>query len=290
MHAYESEGSLEDLYFTLTWRHKERIFILVVFSPNSFYIKVGVQGTREKSCNMEEQLTNQIQILRDQCNEKKSSLQDHVNSIEILREEINMMSEKKAELERRMQTLLQEREALNSGLDDATYKIISLEHQIREQELQLRQCQREVMELHELNSILGSQVETLSNKVQSNNHSLLQEMECDDMSHTNESYKLKSWGKKEICKKQKWFNETCEEAVKKRASSWEEWPKDLKNEGRKETYQLMRRETSKILRMEIRKHMTVLINKIEEESQNINSRNMFQSIKRLRNRKCGTMI
>nr|CAD7268119.1 unnamed protein product [Timema shepardi] len=55
----------------------------------------------------------------------------------------------------------------------------------------LRQCQREVMELHELNSMLGSQVETLSNKVQSNNHSLLQEMECDDMSHTNESYKLK---------------------------------------------------------------------------------------------------
>nr|CAD7415119.1 unnamed protein product [Timema poppensis] len=47
------------------------------------------------------------------------------------------------------------------------------------------------MELHELNSMLGSQVETLSNKVQSNNHSLLQEMECDDMSHTNESYKLK---------------------------------------------------------------------------------------------------
>nr|CAD7402798.1 unnamed protein product [Timema cristinae] len=40
-----------------------------------------------RSCNMEEQLTNQIQILRDQCNEKKSSLQDHVNSIEILREE-----------------------------------------------------------------------------------------------------------------------------------------------------------------------------------------------------------
>nr|CAD7573181.1 unnamed protein product [Timema californicum] len=143
------------------------------------------------SCNMEEQLTNQIQTLRDQCNEKKSSLQDHVNSIEILREEINMMSEKKAELERRMQTLLKEREALNSGLDDATYKIMSLEHQIREQELQLRQCQREVMELHELNSMLGSQVETLSNKVQSNNHSLLQEMECDDMSHTNESYKLK---------------------------------------------------------------------------------------------------
>jgi hypothetical protein len=47
------------------------------------------------------------------------------------------MSEKKCELERRLQSLLSEREDLGLALDEATDRIFMLEHQAREQEHQV---------------------------------------------------------------------------------------------------------------------------------------------------------
>ncbi|KAJ8886303.1 hypothetical protein PR048_012514 [Dryococelus australis] len=51
---------------------------------------------------------------------------------------IQMMSEKKADLERRLQALLKEREALNCALEEATDRIVVLEQHIHDQELQIR--------------------------------------------------------------------------------------------------------------------------------------------------------
>jgi hypothetical protein len=47
------------------------------------------------------------------------------------------MSEKKCELERKLQSLLNEREGLGLALDEAADRIFMLEHQAREQELQV---------------------------------------------------------------------------------------------------------------------------------------------------------
>jgi hypothetical protein len=47
------------------------------------------------------------------------------------------MSEKKCEMERKLQSLLSEREGLSLALDEATDRIVMLEHQAREQELQV---------------------------------------------------------------------------------------------------------------------------------------------------------
>jgi hypothetical protein len=47
------------------------------------------------------------------------------------------MSEKKCEMERKLQSLLSEREGLGLALDEATDRIVMLEHQAREQELQV---------------------------------------------------------------------------------------------------------------------------------------------------------
>lgn len=135
----------------------------------------------KESSRIEEQLTAQLQGLRDQCNLKKSSLQDHVSSLEVLRDEINLMSEKKCEMERKLQSLLSEREGLGLALDEATDRIVMLEHQAREQELQLRQAQRELEELRVVNGSLGERMETLSAQNSSlGPRSLLHEMECDD--------------------------------------------------------------------------------------------------------------
>jgi len=135
----------------------------------------------KESSRVEEQLTAQLQGLRDQCNLKKSSLQDHMSSLEVLRDEINLMSEKKCEMERKLQSLLSEREGLGLALDEATDRIVMLEHQAREQELQLRQAQRELEELRVANGSLGERIETLSAQSSSPGpRSLLREMECDD--------------------------------------------------------------------------------------------------------------
>lgn len=134
----------------------------------------------KESSRIEEQLTAQLQGLRDQCNLKKSSLQDHVSSLEVLRDEINLMSEKKCEMERKLQSLLSEREGLGLALDEATDRIVMLEHQAREQELQLRQAQRELEELRVANGSLGERIEILSAQSSSPGpRSLLHEMECD---------------------------------------------------------------------------------------------------------------
>ncbi|XP_021940797.1 bicaudal D-related protein homolog [Zootermopsis nevadensis] len=141
----------------------------------------------KESSRVEEQLTVQLQGLRDQCNLKKSSLQDHVSSLEVLRDEIHLMSEKKCELERRLQSLLSEREDLGSALDEATDRIVMLEHKAREQELQLHQAQREIEELRATNGSLGERIEVLSAHSSSPGpRSLLQEMECDDTSSESE--------------------------------------------------------------------------------------------------------
>lgn len=135
----------------------------------------------KESSRTEEQLTAQLQGLRDQCNLKKSSLQDHMSSLEVLRDEINLMSEKKCEMERKLQALLSEREGLGLALDEATDRIVMLEHQAREQELQLRQAQRELKELRVANGSLGERIGILSAQSSSPGHrSLLHEMECDD--------------------------------------------------------------------------------------------------------------
>jgi hypothetical protein len=52
-----------------------------------------------QSSRVEEQLTAQLQGLRDQCNLKKSSLQDHMSSLEVLRDEVPIMWNSHVQLE-----------------------------------------------------------------------------------------------------------------------------------------------------------------------------------------------
>ncbi|KAK2726186.1 bicaudal D-related protein homolog isoform X1 [Artemia franciscana] len=116
---------------------------------------------KEASKN-EENLCQQLQTLRDQFNARRSNFQDHVSHLEMLREEINMITEKKQDLERRMQNMLSEREGLSSTLDETTDRIMDLENKNREQENQLIASRRELNELRIANSNLMDQLETLN--------------------------------------------------------------------------------------------------------------------------------
>jgi coiled-coil domain-containing protein 64 len=110
----------------------------------------------------EEQLSAQLQGLRDQFTLRKSSLQDHAGHLELMREEILILTEKKSDLERRMQILLTERDGLTSNLDESSDRIVGLERQCHEQEVCLRETQRELNELRSANGSLCERLESIS--------------------------------------------------------------------------------------------------------------------------------
>jgi len=110
----------------------------------------------------EDQLSGQLQGLRDQFSLRKSNLQDHVGHLEIMREEVMMLTEKKNELERRMQQLLSEREGLSCNLDESSDRIHVLERRCHEQELTLRESQRELADTRNANGSLCQRLESMS--------------------------------------------------------------------------------------------------------------------------------
>ncbi len=62
------------------------------------------------------------------------SMQDHVTHLEMLREEINLITRRKLELEKKVAALIDERETLTTTLDETADKIVMLERHTREQE------------------------------------------------------------------------------------------------------------------------------------------------------------
>ena len=85
----------------------------------------------------ESELQNRIASLREQVTDKRITVQDHVTHLEILREEIDLVTHRKNELEKKVQNLLHERESLNSALDESNEKILYLERHARDQECQV---------------------------------------------------------------------------------------------------------------------------------------------------------
>ncbi|KAI5736347.1 hypothetical protein M8J76_002290 [Diaphorina citri] len=147
-------------------------------------VSVVIEQTKKLSSKTEEVLTAQLQGLRDQCNLRKSSLQDHQSSLEVLRDEMQFLSEKKSELERRVQQISSEKEQLIATLEEATDRVMMLERHTREQEIQVRVSQRELEDLKSVNGSLGSRLEALgsSSVYSEQRRSLHAEMECDDSS------------------------------------------------------------------------------------------------------------
>ncbi|XP_076038913.1 bicaudal D-related protein homolog isoform X2 [Oratosquilla oratoria] len=131
----------------------------------------------------EEQLNQQLQALRDQFNVRKSNMSEHVTTLEMLREEITLLTDKKCELERRIDNLVGEREGLSVNLDESSDRILMLEKQSREQEAMLRLNQRDLDDLRHTNLSLIDRLEAVSRNSSSpsmGNLSLMNEMDMSD--------------------------------------------------------------------------------------------------------------
>lgn len=85
--------------------------------------------------SVESQLQKQIQTLKEQLSVGKTNLQEHMSSVDGLRDELELVMEKKNELERRLQLMASERDSMAHALEEASDKILLLERHTREQEL-----------------------------------------------------------------------------------------------------------------------------------------------------------
>lgn len=70
--------------------------------------------------------------------------------------QISVISCKKADLERKLDSLIAEKEGLSLNLEDSSEKILILEKQNREQELQIATCLHEINEIRATNQTLAA--------------------------------------------------------------------------------------------------------------------------------------
>merc|ERR1712227_117709 len=135
------------------------------------------------SSRTEESLTVELQSMRDQVYNKKTSMSDHVQILETLREEITIMTERKIDLERRIEALYAEREGLSSTLDESADRIVMLEKEARERDCLIRNIKKESDEIKAQNLNLTDRLDSVyrsSSISPQGNLSILNEMEISD--------------------------------------------------------------------------------------------------------------
>ncbi|CAG5102192.1 Similar to CG17365: Bicaudal D-related protein homolog (Drosophila melanogaster), partial [Cotesia congregata] len=91
----------------------------------------------------EDQLLTEIKLLRDKCTLRSTTLQDHVSSLEILRDEVQLVSAQRTELERRSLELREERARAVSALEEAEERAAALERLSHEAEHRAKAAEQE---------------------------------------------------------------------------------------------------------------------------------------------------
>ncbi|KAL4711896.1 hypothetical protein ACJJTC_006065 [Scirpophaga incertulas] len=100
----------------------------------------------------------QLEGLKDQCSMRKTSLQDHVHSLESLKAELALVSDKKADLERRLTSSLNDKDQLMQQLEEANDRIVALERQLKEQEHQYQNTLKELERLQRSHDTLAERI------------------------------------------------------------------------------------------------------------------------------------
>lgn len=106
--------------------------------------ELTAQNTRltsqlKESATVESHLQQQIEHLKEQCALGKSNLQEHISSVGGLHDELDLLTEKNKELERRLHMAAGERDSLANALEEASDRILLLERHAREHEMRYQQ-------------------------------------------------------------------------------------------------------------------------------------------------------
>ncbi|XP_047655971.1 BICD family-like cargo adapter 1 isoform X2 [Tachysurus fulvidraco] len=159
-----------------------------------------------RAADVERQLCTQVHLLQNDFKEKNLSKNQHMTQLESLQAEqgleIKMLSERKQELERCLNTLHEENEQLQSTVDNLKDRTLVLEKLCQEKDLQLQQSRLELQEVRvshrQLSARLAEMTEEKSLQgFSSNTHSLLceieQSMEQEELKQEKDQLRLQLW-------------------------------------------------------------------------------------------------
>ncbi|CAM5161047.1 unnamed protein product [Eretmochelys imbricata] len=155
-----------------------------------------------KASEVERQLSMQVHALREDFREKNSSTSQHIVRLESLQAEIKMLTDRKQELECRLSAMMEENDLLQGTVEELQERVLVLERQSHDKDLQLHQSQLELQEVRLSCRQLQGKVEELSEErsLQSFNTtstSLLSEieqsMEAEELEQEREQLRLQLW-------------------------------------------------------------------------------------------------
>ncbi|XP_053671986.1 bicaudal D-related protein homolog isoform X2 [Anopheles nili] len=171
---------------------QEQIMRQMEREKNMLIEELTAQNTRlsnelQKSNIAELQLTAQLQEIKEQCNRRTLSIQDHVSSLESLKNELRMILDKKNELENRLHMTVNERENLSIALNEASERIHILERSTKEQDTKYQMTVQTLDRLERENGTLSERLESFDSQRSlhgelHHHSSLLQEMNGEDES------------------------------------------------------------------------------------------------------------
>ncbi|XP_065104349.1 BICD family-like cargo adapter 1 [Paramisgurnus dabryanus] len=159
-----------------------------------------------RAAEVEKQLSTQVHSLQEDFREKSISTNQHMTRLETLQAEqgleIKMLSERKLELEQRVNAILQENEQLQHAADELRERAMMMERQCQEKDLQLQQNQSELQEVRASHRQLSVRLEEMTEErnlhgFTSNPHSLMceieQSMEQEELEQEREQLRIQLW-------------------------------------------------------------------------------------------------
>lgn len=112
----------------------------------------------------EEQLNVKLQQMRSVQDARYSNISEHVSHLEVMRDEVTLLTEQRDDLEQRVRVLAEERSQLSSRLDETTDRLLCLERENRQQCSELRQNRLEMSDLHTTNSSLAERLDAVTSR------------------------------------------------------------------------------------------------------------------------------
>ncbi|NXG34994.1 BICL1 protein, partial [Dromaius novaehollandiae] len=155
-----------------------------------------------RASEVERQLSLQVHALREDFREKSSSSSQHIVRLESLQAEIKMLTDRKRELEHRLSAMMEENDLLQGTVEELQDRVLVLERQSHDKDLQLHQSQLELQEVRLSYRQLQGKVEELSEERSLQNFnttstSLLSEieqsMEAEELEQEREQLRLQLW-------------------------------------------------------------------------------------------------
>lgn len=176
----ELKEKLETQETSIRQAEREKALLIDELTSQNSRLTAQIQEAN----SVELKLTTQLNQLKEQYNSRNSSLQEHVNSLEAIKDELRVVTEKRIELEKRLQNAQHEKDSLAAALEEASDRIHMLERHAREQETKFKGTLQSLDRLQRENNTLTERLESddaFNTTTQSQGpKSLLHEMECDD--------------------------------------------------------------------------------------------------------------